>query len=58
MSNVISMPPTTPPELSECEEFPELNTIRELTLLINTHRGSRTVQNFAAALCRILKDKN
>ena len=55
MSNVVWMPPPPPAQL-EREEFPELNLLRELTILINTHRGGLTVDNFAAALRRILKD--
>jgi hypothetical protein len=55
MSNVATLPPPPPAQL-EREEFPELNLIREITILINTHRGGPTVDNFAAALRRILKD--
>jgi hypothetical protein len=55
MSNVATLPPPPPAQL-EREEFPELNLVRELTILINTHRGGPTVDNFAAALRRILKD--
>jgi hypothetical protein len=58
MKNVVSMPPPPPPEQLECEEFPELNMLRELTILINTHRGGATVENLAAALRRILKEEH
>jgi hypothetical protein len=58
MSNVVNLsPPPPPPEELECKEFPELNLLRELTILINTHRGGTIVDNFAAALRRILKEE-
>jgi hypothetical protein len=57
MNNVVNLsPPPPPPEELEREEFPELNLLRELTILINTHRGGTTVENLARALHRILRD--
>lgn len=56
---VVKLPGPPPPEFrrleEELQEFPELQVVRELTIVLNTHAGGQIVENFRAALKRILQ---